>query len=103
MVSPEVESTAWGRPAEAPARKTYTPYSAAKPELEAALEKKEEQPAELVGLYQHGKYRAMYENPDGSMLIFTSDGEEPAKEEAKAPAKEGEANPEAKEEGKEEK
>ena len=92
MVSPEVESTAWGRPTDAPARSSYTPYSAAKPEPEAAPEKKEEAPAELVGLYQNGVYRPMYANPDGSMLIFTQDGEEPAKEEEKK-----EAAPEAKE------
>ena len=101
MVNPEVESTAWGRPAEAPARKSYTPYSSVKPELEAAPEKADKEPAELVGLYQYGKYRAMYANPDGSMLIFTSDGEEPAKEEAAEPAKEAAA--EGKEEKKEEK
>ena len=99
MVSPEVEVTAWGRPAEAPVRKSYTPYSAASPVAEAAAEAT---PAELIGLYQHGQWRPMYANPDGSMLIFTSDGEEPAKEEAapEAKAAEGEAVEEKKEEKK---
>merc|ERR1719498_2243501 len=100
MVSPEVESTAWGRPVEAPARASYTPYSAAKPEPEAAPEKKAEAPAELIGLYQHGVYRPMYANPDGSMLIFTQDGEEPAKEEKKKAAPEAKEGEEKKEEKK---
>merc|ERR1719263_1550319 len=106
MVSPEVESTPWGRPADAPARASYTPYSAATPKaLEAPVEKAEAEaaPAELVGLYQNGQFRPMYANPDGSMLIFTSDGEEPAKEEAKEPAKEEAKAAEGEGEAKEEK
>ena len=63
-------------------------------------EKKEEAPAELVGLYQHGVYRPMYANPDGSMLIFTQDGEEPAKEEKKEAAPEAKEGEEKKEEKK---
>tara|TARA_B110001450_G_C17477155_1_gene422674 strand:- start:125 stop:745 length:621 start_codon:yes stop_codon:yes gene_type:complete len=98
MVSPEVEVTAWGRPAEAPARKSYTPYSAAKPDAPVEAAPAEAAPAELLGLYQYGHYRPVYANPDGSMLVFTTDGEEPAAEapaeEAKAP--EGEAKEEKK-------
>ena len=71
MVSPEVEVTAWGRPADAPARSSYTPYSAASPVVEKEPAEKKEEPAELIGLYQHGQFRPMYANPDGSMLIFT--------------------------------
>ena len=108
MVSPEVEVTAWGRPAEAPARKSYTPYSAVKPDSTAAPAEaapadaapaEAAAPAELLGLYQYGQYRPIYANPDGSMLVFTSSEEEPSAEipaELAEPAAEGEAKEEKK-------
>ena len=103
MVSPEVEVTAWGRSAEAPARKSYTPYSAVNPASAAAPAEaapaEAAAPAELLGLYQYGQYRPVYANPDGSMLVFTSSEEEPSAEipaELAKPAAEGEAKEEKK-------
>merc|ERR1711865_792540 len=108
LASPSVDEAAWSRPAQPPARTTYTPYSAdtyapkeavAPTKSEGAGEEKAEAPEEaktaeapvegtLTGLYQNGVFRPVYAMPNGSMLI--QDGEEPAKAEAKAPAKEGE-------------
>merc|ERR1712216_482858 len=96
LASPSVDEAAWTRPAQAPARASYTPYSAdnyvpkeavAPTKSESAAEETAVAPAEgtLTGLYQNGVFRPVYSMPNGSMLI--QDGEEPAKEEAKEEAK----------------
>ena len=105
MVNPEVEEAAWTRPMQAPARASYTPYSAASPAATAApaaegapaAEATEAPPAEATiqtGVFQNGQFRKVLELPNGQMMIQVS--EEPAAE-AKAEEGEGEAKAEAKE------